>query len=99
MTKIADKKYLMVGLLLGLFLILIISACSLAVKEQTSKDSNWIIRSCEDTVVLMKDGEVIEVYKDIVVESLPNEDQAHLEKGITFLTKDEALLALEDYDG
>lgn len=99
MFKVADKKYLFMGILLAVFLVLIISACSLAVKEQSKPDTDWIIRSFEDTVVLMKDGEVIEVFGDISIESLPKEDREHLEKGINFLTKDEALLAIEDYDG
>lgn len=99
MSKTLDKKYLFLGILLGLFLIIIVSACSLAVKEQTSPNTNWIIRSYEDTVVLMKNGEVIEVFGDISIDSLPNEDKEHLERGINFLTKDEALLAIEDYDG
>ncbi len=99
MSKIADKKYLIIGIMLGIFLLTIISACSLAVKEQTNPDNNWILRSVEDTVVLMKDGEVIEVFGDIVIDSLPNEDRKHLEKGINFLTKAEALMAIEDYDG
>lgn len=99
MSKVADKKYLIMGILLALFLLIIVSACSLAVKEQTKSNTDWVIRSYEDTVVLMKDGEVVEIFGDISLESLPNEDKKHLEKGINFLTKDEALLAIEDYDG
>ncbi len=99
MSKVVDKKYLILGILLAIFLLMIFSACSLALKEQTKPDTNWIIRSYDDTVVLMKDGQVIEVFGDISLDSLPNEDKLHLEKGINFLTKDEALLAIEDYDG
>ena len=99
MNKAIDKKYLILGILLAVFLLLIFSACSLAIKEQSNPNTDWIIRSYEDTVVLMKDGEVIEVFGDISLDSLPNEDKEHLEKGINFLTKDEALLAIEDYDG
>jgi hypothetical protein len=47
----------------------------------------------------MNNGEVVEVFGNIVLDTLPNEDQKHLERGITFLTKDEALTAIEDYDG
>lgn len=99
MSKVTDKKYLILGILLAVFLVVIVSACSLAVREQSSPDTDWVIRSYEDTVVLMKDGEVIEVFGDISLDTLPNEDKEHLEKGINFLTKDEALLAIEDYDG
>ncbi len=99
MLKSIDKKYLSLGILLALFLILIVAACSIAVKEQTETVDNWVIQSVEDTVVLLNNGEVVEVFSDIVIDSLPNEDREHLEKGISFLTKDEALLAIEDYDG
>ena len=47
----------------------------------------------------MNNGEVVEVFGDIVLDTLPNEDLKHLKSGIPFLTKDEALLAIEDYDG
>lgn len=99
MVKNIDKRYIVVGILLIIFLLLIVSVCTLAVKEQTENTDNWIIRSLEDTVVLMNNGEVVEVFGDIMVDSLPNEDREHLEKGISFLTKDEALMAIEDYDG
>ncbi len=99
MTKIANKKYWVLGMLLGTFLLVLIFASSFAVKTQTENTDNWIIRSHENTVVLLNNGEVVEVFGDISVDTLPNEDRAHLEKGIAFLTKDEALSALEDYDG
>lgn len=99
MAKVIDRKYLALGILLGIFLLLMLSACGLAVKTQTENSDNWVIRSYEDTVVLLNNGEVVEVFGDITIENLPNEDKAHLEKGISFLTKDEAMLAIEDYDG
>ena len=32
----------------------------------------------------INNGEVVEVFSDIVIDSLPNEDREHLKKGITF---------------
>ena len=52
MKKTIDKKYLIVGILLGIFLLLIIGACSLAVNEQTKNPDNWILQTYEDTVIL-----------------------------------------------
>ena len=49
--------------------------------------------------VLMNNGEVVEVFSDISLDTLPKEDLNHLARGIEFLTKEEALLAIEDYDG
>lgn len=99
MQKVLDKKYLYIGIALGLFLVTIIFVSSLAFKTKKENPDTWVIRSFEDTIVLLNNGEVVEVFGDIMVADLPNEDKLHLEKGIEFLTKDEALLALEDYDG
>ncbi len=99
MSKVIDRRYMALGILLGVFLVFIITACSFAIKTQNESEDNWVIQSLDDTVVLLNNGEVVEVFSNIVVDTLPNEDKMHLEKGISFLTKDEALTAIEDYDG
>lgn len=99
MSKIYDKKYFIIGIALGLFIITIIVTCIFAANQQTGTDDSWVLRSYDNTVVLMNNGEVVEVFGDIVLDTLPNEDIKHLESGIPFLTKDEALMAIEDYDG
>lgn len=99
MNKIKNKKYFVLGILLGIFIIVIITACFVIAKNSVKKQDNWVLRSYEDTVVLMNNGEVVEVFGDIVLDTLPSEDLKHLKNGIPFLTKDEALLAIEDYDG
>lgn len=99
MTKVLNKKYLVLGLMLGALLIILLIVTSLAFKTQNKPENNWVIRSVEDRVVLMNNGEVVEVFGDIVIDTLPNEDKKHLEMGIHFLTKDEAMTAIEDYDG
>ena len=99
MNKIKNKNYFVLGILLGVFIIFIIFTCFLVAKNSVKKQDNWVLRSYEDTVVLMNNGEVVEVFGDIVLDTLPNEDLKHLKSGIPFLTKDEALLAIEDYDG
>ncbi len=99
MKKTIDKKYLALGLTLGFFIITIIFTCTFTKGKEKEKKDNWVLRSYENTVVLMNNNEVIEVFGDIMVETLPKEDIKHLENGIPFLTKDEALMAIEDYDG
>ena len=99
MAKVLNKKYLISGIMLGTFLLIILLTSGFAIKTQTENTDYWEIRSHENTVVLLNNGQVVEVFGDISIDSLPNEDRKHLEKGISFLTKDEALLALEDYDG
>ena len=85
--------------MLGLLLILIIIVCILSSKTYETVEDNWIIQSLDNTVVLINNGEVVEVFSEISIDTLPKEDKLHLEKGIVFLTKDEAMTAIEDYDG
>lgn len=99
MKIIKDKKYFIIGILLGFLIISIMVTCFTTTKRVTKKQDNWVLRAFEDTVVLMNNGEVVEVFGDIVLDTLPKEDVKHLENGIPFLTKDEALMAIEDYDG
>ena len=98
MSKVMDKRYLILGLLLAGLLILVLVLSIFSVSK-TKQNDNWIIRSVDDTVVLLNKGEVVEVFDEIVVDTLPKEDIKHLEIGISFLTKDEAISAIEDYDG
>ena len=99
MSKIYDKKYFIIGVVLGLFIISVIITCIFAKNQQKETNDSWVLRSYDNTVVLMNNGEVVEVFGDIVLDTLPSEDIKHLESGIPFLSKDEALMAIEDYDG
>ncbi len=99
MEKVKNKKMLALGLILALFLLAIIIATALSVKCRIENPESWILQSYENTVVLMNNGEVVEVFGDISLDNLPKEDLKHLENGIAFLTKEEALMAIEDYDG
>ena len=99
MRKVLNKNMLFLGLALGLFLIAIITATIFSLKCKQENPNSWILQSYENTVVLLNNGEVIEVFGNISLDTLPKEDLEHLENGIAFLTKEEALLAIEDYDG
>ncbi len=99
MQKVKNVKMLVLGISLSVFLIAIIIACSVAIKCKQENPNPWILQSYENTVVLLNNGEVVEVFGHISLDALPEEDLKHLENGIKFLTKEEALLAIEDYDG
>lgn len=99
MKKIINKSYLTLGVLLGIILLAVIISCAVISVKSADSENNWILRSYDNTVVLMNNGEVVEVFGDIVIDTLPDEDIKHLENGIPFLSKDEALMAIEDYDG
>ncbi|MBE6781008.1 MAG: hypothetical protein E7545_08525 [Ruminococcaceae bacterium] len=99
MQKVLNKKMFVLGIVLGLFLIAIITASAFSLKCRQENPNSWILQSYENTVVLLNNGEVVEVFGNISLDTLPPEDLKHLESGISFLTKEEALLAIEDYDG
>lgn len=99
MRKVLNKNILVLGLALGLFLIAIIIASIFSLKCKQENPNSWILQSYDNTVVLLNNGEVVEVFGNIPLDTLPKEDLKHLESGISFLTKEEALLAIEDYDG
>lgn len=100
MIKISNKNIIIISIILIFLLLTLFVTGSYAIEmEEKSSNNNWVIQSFDNTVVLLNNGEIIQVFGDIAIENLPNEDKNHLKKGISFLTKDEALLALEDYDG
>ena len=99
LQKVINKKTFALGIILGIFLIAIITASAFSVKCKQENPESWVLQSYENTVVLLNNGEVVEVFSDISLDTLPKEDLKHLENGIVFLTKEEAMLAVEDYDG
>ena len=99
MQKIINKKAFVLGIILTIFLAAIIIASLFSVKCKQENPNSWILQSYENTVVLLNNGEVVEVFSNISLDTLPKEDLKHLESGIAFLTKEEALLAVEDYEG
>ncbi|MBQ3547169.1 MAG: hypothetical protein IJA44_01675 [Clostridia bacterium] len=99
MPKIINKKAFALGIILFVFLISIITATAFSLKCKQENPDSWILQSYENTVVLLNNGEVVEVFGNISLDTLPQEDLKHLQSGIAFLTKEEAMLAVEDYDG
>lgn len=67
--------------------------------DPTDGETAWVLRSYGNGVALYRGKELSAVYGNIVLDDLPAEDVALLDKGISFSTKEEAERALEDYDG
>ena len=74
MTKVLNKKYLILGLILGALLLIIIVASSFAFKTKIENNDKWVIRSVENQVVLMNNNEIVEVFGNIVSDSSINGD-------------------------
>lgn len=92
--------------ILGISIIVIAVAISFviitlgfAVTDHNPKEESWVLQSYGNNVALFNGEEVVEVYGAIVLDTLPEEDKRLLDNGIAFLTKEEAVMAIEDYDG
>ena len=77
----------------------IIIALSFVAKTQKNDPVKWVLHSYGNNVALYNGEKIIEVYGSIVLDTLPEEDRRLLDNGIVFTTKEEALSAIEDYDG
>lgn len=80
---------------------ILLVGCVILFAASNRKDETdpWILQSYGNNVALYNGDEVIEVYGAIALDTLPEEDKRLLDNGISFLTKEEAVTAIEDYDG
>jgi len=96
MTK-KSKLFIIIFIIISVISILIASIA--VVKTKQENPESWILYSYGNNVALYKGEEIIEVYGSISLDTLPEEDKKMLENGIHFTTRDEAMTAIEDYDG
>ncbi len=78
-------------------LVLVTLGLTLSYKKENKEP--WILQSYGNSVALYNGDEIVEVYGAIVLDTLPEEDKRMLQNGLSFLTKEEAVSAIEDYDG
>lgn len=96
MTK---RARLTVTVFLLISIIAIIVAVMAVVKTRKENPNGWALYSYGNNVALYNGEEIVEVYGSISIDNLTDEDKKMLENGIHFTTKDEAITAIEDYDG
>ena len=77
----------------------IIIALSYAAKTKKEEPVKWVLHSYGNNVALYNGEKIIEVYGSIMLDTLPEDDRRQLDNGIAFTTKEEAISAIEDYDG
>jgi len=95
-----NKSVLKVSILvIAICVSIIIIAFSFTSPVYTEGEDFWVLQSYGNNVALLNGEKVVEVYGDIVLDTLPAEDKRMLDIGISFLTRDEAVMAIEDYDG
>ncbi len=79
--------------------IAIIITISYAIMLKSRNPLPWVLHSYGNNVALYNGDKIVEVYGSIMLDTLPEEDRRLLNNGIIFATKQEAISAIEDYDG
>ena len=88
------------AIVVSISIAIVIITGGIAIRSNENYDEEkWLIRSYGNNVALYKGEQVIEVYGAISLDTLPESDKRLLENGIVFPTREEALSAIEDYDG
>ena len=77
----------------------IIISLAFVVKTKSAEPDSWVLHSYGNNVALYNGDKIVEVFGSIVLDTLPSEDKRLLDNGIAFQTKEEAVSAIEDYDG
>ena len=78
---------------------ILIATLVLMLKQNTTKSTRWVLHSYGNNIALYNDDEIVEVYGSVALDTLPVSDRKRLDSGIIFNTREEALTAIEDYDG
>ncbi len=99
LENIGKRILIITILVISIAISLILVTLGFAFGEHQPKSKMWILQSYGNNVALYNGDEVIEVYGAIMLDTLPEEDKRQLDNGISFLTKEEARSAIEDYDG
>lgn len=94
-----------IGLIIIIFVLiiaiisLICALFSILNKPEPREVTRWVLHSYGNNIALYKGDDIIEVFGAVALDTLPREDRQRLDNGIVFNTREEALSAIEDYDG
>lgn len=99
MEKSNSRILIITILVVSIAFSLILITLGYAFGERNVKSHHWVLQSYGNNVALYNGDDVIEVYGSIMLDTLPEEDKRQLDNGISFLTKEEARTAIEDFDG
>ncbi len=99
MEKFNLKKLSIILISVTLSLMAIIVTVSFVAKSQKNEPDSWVLHSYGNNVALYNGDSIIEVYGSIMLDTLPEDDRRQLDNGIAFPTREEAVNAIEDFDG
>lgn len=98
--KLKNEKSLIITILaITLCLSAIILSIGYILTPTPLENDSWRLKSYGDNLALYNGESVIEIFDAVLLSDLPEKDKILLTEGITFATKEEALIAAEDYDG
>lgn len=67
--------------------------------QNTRTSVNYVLKSYKNTVALYNGEEIVQIYNNIVLNTLPEKDIINFNNGISVTTPAQAEVILEDYDG
>lgn len=70
------------------------------IKDYNQKPNSpvYVLKSYKNTVALYQNDKLVEVYENIVLNTLPQKDIQSFNNGITFKTEEQAEIYLEDFE-
>ncbi|MBQ6825661.1 MAG: hypothetical protein IJP34_03255 [Clostridia bacterium] len=99
MEKLNNLKTYLVIIMVAVSITSIIVTIGFVVSSKKENPASWILHSYGNNVALYNGDQIIEVYGSIMLDTLPTSDKKQLDNGIAFATREEAVSAIEDYDG
>ncbi len=78
--------------------VIILTVIGLAAENRDYEPASWVLKAYGNSVALYNDGKISDVFGEISLNELPEEDVRILQNGIAFPTRDEAVQAIEDYE-
>lgn len=99
MEKRKNLKIYVAVITIAVLIASIIITLGFVISHKKQNPIPWILQSYGNNVALYNGDEIIEVYGSIMLDTLPEEDRRQLDNGLFFSTREEAVNAIEDYDG
>lgn len=66
--------------------------------NKETADINYAIKAYKNTVALYSDEEIIKIYDNIVLNTLPEKDIYQFKKGVSVASPEQAEIYLEDFE-
>lgn len=80
------------------FCVLTVTVTSADSQKKSYTNEAYVLKSYKNTVALYKQDEIITVYQNVVLNTLPEKDRLNFKKGIPVSDPSQAEILLEDFD-